>query len=96
MFKLIKKIINEQPDVSEQTDPQIKIHLAAGVLLLEAAHVDNECTEEEMEQVVVILKDKFNLREFHDFLLAQGLLPPEILKKTVEENFIAPRLADNT
>jgi hypothetical protein len=40
------------------------------------------------------LKDKFDQQEFHDFLLAQGLLPPEILDKAVTENFIAPRLAD--
>ncbi len=38
------------------------------------------------------LKDKFNQREFHDFLLAQGLLPPEVLSKAIDENFIAPRL----
>jgi len=38
------------------------------------------------------LKGKFNQREFHDFLLAQGLLPPEVLRKAVDENFIAPRL----
>jgi uncharacterized protein (DUF885 family) len=38
------------------------------------------------------LKDKFNQQEFHDFLLAQGLLPPEVLSKAVEENFIAPRM----
>jgi len=41
------------------------------------------------------LKDRFNQREFHDFLLAQGLLPPNILSKAVEENFIAPRLEDS-
>jgi len=38
------------------------------------------------------LKDKFNQQEFHDFLLAQGLLPPEVLSKAVDENFIAPRM----
>jgi hypothetical protein len=38
------------------------------------------------------LKDKFNQQEFHDFVLAQGLLPPEVLNKAVDENFIAPRL----
>jgi len=38
------------------------------------------------------LKDQFNQQEFHDFLLAQGLLPPEVLSKAVAENFIAPRL----
>ena len=39
------------------------------------------------------LKDKFNQRDFHDFLLAQGLLPPEVLQNAVNENFIAPLLA---
>ena len=38
------------------------------------------------------LKEKFNAQEFHDFLLAQGLLPPEILNESVEKYFIAPRL----
>ena len=38
------------------------------------------------------LKDKFDQQEFHDFLLAQGLLPPEVLSKAVDENFIAPRM----
>lgn len=38
------------------------------------------------------LQDGFNQQEFHDFLLAQGLLPPEMLSKAVRENFIAPRL----
>lgn len=41
------------------------------------------------------LKDKFKQREFHDFLLAQGLLPPEVLAKAVSKNFIAPRLEGN-
>jgi len=40
------------------------------------------------------LKDKFDQQEFHDFILAQGLLPPEVLNKAVAENFIAPRLAE--
>ena len=40
------------------------------------------------------LKDRFDQRDFHDFILAQGLLPPEVLNKAVEENFIAPLLND--
>jgi hypothetical protein len=39
------------------------------------------------------LKDEFDQREYHDFLLAQGLLPPELLRQAVMENFIAPKLA---
>ena len=38
------------------------------------------------------LKDKFKDQEFHDFLLAQGLLPPEILAQSVEKYFIEPQL----
>lgn len=39
------------------------------------------------------LKGLFNQREYHDFLLAQGLLPPKLLVKAVDEEFVAPRLA---
>jgi hypothetical protein len=40
------------------------------------------------------LKDRFVAREFHDFILAQGLLPPDVLKNSVMEEFVAPRLAE--
>jgi hypothetical protein len=38
------------------------------------------------------LKEGFDQREFHDFILAQGLLPPDVLRKAVEQAFIAPRM----
>lgn len=34
------------------------------------------------------LGDRFNQRRYHDFLLAQGLLPPELLRQAVLEEFI--------
>lgn len=34
------------------------------------------------------LGPKFDAMHFHDFLLAQGLLPPGLMKKAVEEHFI--------
>jgi uncharacterized protein (DUF885 family) len=40
----------------------------------------------------LMLRDKFNEREFHDFILAQGLLPPDLMAKAVEQEFIKPRL----
>jgi len=43
-------------------------------------------------QTELRLKDKFNQQDFHDFLLAQGLLPPEVLQKAVDKNFIEPLL----
>ncbi len=38
------------------------------------------------------LKKKFNQKAFHDFILAQGLLPPDVLKASVQEEFIQTRL----
>jgi hypothetical protein len=35
-------------------------------------------------QTELRLKDRFNQREFHDFVLAQGLLPPAVLRHAVE------------
>jgi hypothetical protein len=34
------------------------------------------------------LGPKFNVKKFHDFILAQGLLPPDLLRKAVNEDFI--------
>lgn len=41
-------------------------------------------------QTELRLKDKFKQKDFHDFLLAQGLLPPEVLQSAVNQNFIKP------
>ena len=38
-------------------------------------------------QVEKALGAKFSAREFHDFILAQGLLPPELLKEAVLGRF---------
>lgn len=38
------------------------------------------------------LRDKFDQQAYHDFILAQGLLPPEILRQAVMEEFVAPQL----
>jgi uncharacterized protein (DUF885 family) len=35
------------------------------------------------------LGSKFNQKEFHDFILAQGLLPPDLMRKAVMEDFVA-------
>jgi len=62
MFKIIKKILTKKTNTAASPkDTELKNHIAAGVLLLEAAHVDRECTKEEMEHVVQTLKSTFNL-----------------------------------
>ncbi|MGJ8664497.1 MAG: DUF885 domain-containing protein, partial [Marinicella sp.] len=38
------------------------------------------------------LKDKFKQKDFHDFILQQGLLPPALLAKAVNEEFVEPQL----
>jgi len=38
------------------------------------------------------LKDKFDQKAYHDFVLSQGLLPPELLKKAVMEEFVPAAL----
>lgn len=38
-------------------------------------------------EVEIALGDKFNQRAFHDFILEQGLLPPELLRNAVLEHF---------
>ena len=37
------------------------------------------------------LRAKFDAQAYHDFILAQGLLPPAVLKKAVQSDFVAPR-----
>jgi hypothetical protein len=39
-------------------------------------------------EVEIALGDDFNQREFHDFILEQGLLPPELLRAAVLERFV--------
>ena len=72
MFDLIKKIISSNPAPAKPgRGRQDKIRLAAGVLLLETAYIDDECTEEEMANVVNTLRSEFNLApEYVEELLA--------------------------
>ncbi len=43
-------------------------------------------------EVELRMRDRFNQRAFHDFLLKQGLLPPDILRQAVLANFVAEPL----
>lgn len=35
------------------------------------------------------LGEKFDVKKFHDFILSEGLLPPDLLRKAVMEDFVA-------
>ena len=41
------------------------------------------------------LGPKFDVLRFHDFILSQGLLPPNLLRKAVMEDFVRPITASN-
>jgi uncharacterized tellurite resistance protein B-like protein len=64
MFAVIRNIIEGRKSGKGRgggEDRERKKHIAAGVLLLEAAHADNECSEEEMEHIVATLKERYDL-----------------------------------
>jgi uncharacterized tellurite resistance protein B-like protein len=74
MLGLIKKILNDTTgqkpkDIVSAQDAQI----ALCVLLLEAAHIDGECSDEEMEHVVSTLMTEYSIpRREIDELIASG------------------------
>jgi uncharacterized protein (DUF885 family) len=43
-------------------------------------------------QTELKLRDKFDQQAFHDFVLAQGLLPPDILKDAVMSEFVPDQI----
>ncbi|MCX7170321.1 MAG: DUF885 family protein [Proteobacteria bacterium] len=44
-------------------------------------------------QAELALDKHFNMMAFHDFILAQGMLPPRLLKRAVMEEFVPAQLA---
>lgn len=43
------------------------------------------------KDVETALGARFDQKEFHDFVLGQGLLPPELMRQAVMEEFVAPQ-----
>ncbi|MFI4981116.1 MAG: DUF885 family protein, partial [Nevskiales bacterium] len=48
---------------------------------------------ETRQRAELALGTKFNKQRFHDFVIAQGLLPPGLLQKAVLEVFVPAELA---
>ena len=42
-------------------------------------------------RIELALGKSFDRKRYHDFLLAQGLLPPKVLARTVEAEFLGAR-----
>ena len=51
MIGLIKKMLSDDPQETTRTS-QEEAHVALCVLMIEAAHVDGECSDEEMAHVI--------------------------------------------
>ncbi len=47
-----------------------------------------------VEQTLSAKGVKFDQKKFHDFILAQGLLPPDLMRKAVMENFVPSQIND--
>jgi hypothetical protein len=43
------------------------------------------------KEVEAALGAKFDQKKFHDFILAQGLLPPDLMRQAVLEEFVSPQ-----
>jgi len=44
-------------------------------------------------KVEMLLGERFDALSYHDFVIAQGLLPPELLEQAVMERYVPSRLA---
>lgn len=40
-----------------------------------------------------LMEKDFDRHSYHDFILAQGMLPPSLLRKAVMEGYVKPRMA---
>lgn len=63
MLDRLKALFSEQRKDAAPKESERKTHIAACVLLLEAAHADNDCTSMEMAQVIATLESKYAIRE---------------------------------
>ena len=85
---LIRELLLSEPMAAQEVDrytswmPGQATSYYYGLIKLQALRTETE----------VRLGSKFDQLAFHDFVLAQGLLPPELLRKAVLEEFI-PRAA---
>ena len=53
---------------------------------------DDQAMMETRQRAELVLGTQFNKQRFHDFVLAQGLLPPDLLQKAVMEDFVPSEL----
>jgi uncharacterized tellurite resistance protein B-like protein len=66
MFNFIRQTLLSNKEQSDNgPDREERTRIAAGVILLEAAHADHECTDDELDHVIETLGSDFNLSRKH-------------------------------
>ncbi|MBW2502617.1 MAG: TerB family tellurite resistance protein, partial [Deltaproteobacteria bacterium] len=65
MLNFIKKTLlqADQGGAEGSAPAEERTRIAAIVILLEAAHADHECSEEEMEHIIETVRDQYGLSE---------------------------------
>ncbi|MBW1636849.1 MAG: TerB family tellurite resistance protein [Deltaproteobacteria bacterium] len=64
MFKMIKKILGTPAETGNKNGTDIReAHIALCVLLLETAHADGECSENEKEHIISTMTAKYNVQQ---------------------------------
>lgn len=74
MFDFVKNILGTSDDKNNSNAPAFDGHIALCVLLLEAAHIDGECSAEEITQLKETLITKFdiNAENIEDLIANSG------------------------
>jgi len=66
MFNFIRQtLINSKGPSDNGPDNKERTRIAASIILLEAAHADHECTDDELEHVIKTLRSDFDLSRQH-------------------------------
>jgi len=67
MLNFIRQVLTSKEPAASQNSPgrEERTKIAASVILLEAAHADHECTDDELEHVIETLRSDFNLSQKH-------------------------------
>ena len=62
---LLNVVAGRQDPKGAPQDPIERVRIAVAVILLEAAHSDQECTAEELDRVLTLFKERFDLSPEH-------------------------------
>jgi hypothetical protein len=83
-YKILREDVNQSDAMATQEVDRYTFRAPAQATSYYYGYSKMVDLRKEVEQA---LGPKFNPREFHDFVLSQGLLPPNLLRKAVLERF---------